>query len=382
MSWLGRVSVLQLGPGELSLAYYISAFVLVLLLIGSGLGLWLIRTESGDQPVDSERLINAFDEPVAVLDPEDTVLLANIPFRTMFGGEIDGKSAGDVLEDHPAVAEAVAEKTETDVELASEGQKRTYRVLLYPMGRQPRPPRKWIVLLHDITDHHNRQVELEAENEQLEEFASLISHDLRNPLDVAIGRTNAVREEVDDPDLDGHLARTQESHERMRQIITDVLTLAKDNDGIEQREAVPLETAAMDAWSHVETNQATLSVNTQLVIQADQQRLVRVFENLFRNAIEHGGPDVAIEIGSIDDGRGFFVADDGPGIDPEEREAIFDAGYCSDEDGTGLGLAIVAGIAESHKWTVSVTESADGGARFEFTSVETASDELTAQRTE
>jgi len=347
MSRLGWASALQLAPGELSLAYYTAAFILVLLIIGAGLGLWLIRTESGDQPVDSERLINAFDEPVAVLDPEDTVLLANVPFRTMFGSEIGGAPAADVLDDHPTIEEAVAEKEETDIEMEDEGQRRTYRVLLYPIGRQPRPPRKWVVLLHDVTDHHDRQAELEAENQQLEEFASLISHDLRNPLDVAIGRTNAVKEEIGDPELETHLARTHDAHERMRQIITDVLTLARDSHGVGEVEPVPLETAAMDAWSYVETNQATISVDTQLVIRADQQRLVRVFENLFRNAVEHGGEEVLIETGSIE-GGGFFVADDGPGIDPEHRESIFEPGYCSSEEGTGLGLAIVAGIAEDH----------------------------------
>ena len=380
MSRLGWASALQLAPGELSLAYYIAAFVLVLLVIAVALGLWFIRTESGDQPVDSERLINAFDEPVAVLDPADTVLLANVPFRQMFGSDIEGNSAEDVLDSRPAIREAVAEKEETDVEMEREGQRQTYRVLLYPIGRQPRPPRKWIVLLHDVTDHHDRQAELEAENKQLEEFASLISHDLRNPLDVAIGRTNAVKEQTDDPDLEAHLARTQDSHERMRQIITDVLTLARDSHGVGELESVPLETAVMDAWSHVETSEASLSVDTQIVIRADQQRLVRVLENLFRNAVEHGGDDVSIEIGSTE--GGFFVADDGPGVDPEDRTVIFEPGYCSSEDGTGLGLAIVAGIAEGHGWTVSVTESADGGAQFEFTGVETESEDLTAQAAE
>ncbi|MXR50523.1 hypothetical protein GRX03_02730 [Halovenus sp. WSH3] len=380
MSWLGRPSVLQLAPGEFSLAYYIAAFLLVLLIIGAGLGLWLLRTESGTESVDAERLINAFDEPVTVLDPEDDVLLANVPFRAMFGEDLSGEAAADVFGSHPEIQTAVEEKDETVVELDSEGGKRTYRVQLYPIGRQPRPPRKWVVVLHDVTEHQNRRAELEAENEQLEQFASLISHDLRNPLDVAIGRTNAVKEQLDDSELETHLARTQESHERMRQIITDVLTLARDGHGIGETEPVPIETAAMDAWSHVDTDDASLSLDTQLVIQADEKRLVRAFENLFRNAVEHGGDDVSIEIGRID--GGFFVADDGEGIDPDDRESIFEPGYCSDEDGTGLGLAIVSEIAEGHGWTVSVTESADGGAQFEFTGVDQAPDELTPQAAE
>ena len=382
MIWLGWLSAVALAAGGLSFTSYVIAFILVLLVFSASIGIWWIRTDVGSQSVDSERLLNAFDEPVAVLDPDDDVLLANVPLRTMFGSDIEGDAAADVFETHPDLATAVADKEEITTELRTDGETRSYQLRLYPMGAQPRPPRNWVVVLHDVTEHETRAAELEAENKQLEQFASLISHDLRNPLDVAIGRTNAIREITDDPDLDAHLARTQDAHERMQQIITDVLTLARDGREIGDIEAVPLETAAMDAWSHVDTDGATMSVDTQLVIEANEQRLVRVLENLFRNAVQHGGDDIAIVIGELDDGVGFFVADDGAGIDPGEREAIFEAGHTASGDGTGLGLAIVSGIAEGHGWTVSVTDSADGGARFEFGGVETAPDGRTARTAE
>ena len=60
---------------------------------------------------------------------------------------------------------------------------------------------------------------------------------------------------------------------------------------------------------------------------------------------------------------GFAVADDGPGIPADDRDRVFESGYTTG-DGTGLGLAIVKTIAEAHGWTVSVTESDAGGARF------------------
>ena len=382
MSWLGQSLVVVLSTGGLSFTYYVIAFILALLVLAGAIAVWWVRTDAGDQPVDSKRLLNAFTEPVAVLDPSDDVLLANVPFRTIFDSDIKGDAAETVFNGHPELATAVADKEEVTTELHHDGETRTYQLRLYPMGAQPRPPRNWVVVLHDVTEHENRQRELEAENEQLEQFASLISHDLRNPLDVAIGRTNAVRELADDPDLDFHLARTQDAHKRMQQIITDVLTLARGNQDVGQLDAVPLETAAMDAWSHVDTNGATVSVDTQLVIEANEQRLVRVLENLFRNAVDHGPENVSIVVGSLDDEAGFFVADNGPGIDPTDRDAIFEAGYTADDEGTGLGLAIVSGIAQAHGWTVSVTESVDGGAHFEFTGVETAPDGRTAKTAE
>jgi hypothetical protein len=73
-----------------------------------------------------------------------------------------------------------------------------------------------------------------------------------------------------------------------------------------------------------------------------------------------------IRVGGLS--RGFYVEDDGFGIPAAESEEVFEYGYSTDEEGAGLGLSIVEAVAEAHGWTVSVTESAEGGARFVFTS--------------
>jgi signal transduction histidine kinase len=94
-----------------------------------------------------------------------------------------------------------------------------------------------------------------------------------------------------------------------------------------------------------------------------------VFENLFRNAVEHAGDDVTITVGTLD--GGFYVDDDGPGIPEDERDRVFEAGYSTGEAGTGFGLSIVRDVVEAHGWDIRVVEGADGGARFEITGVET-----------
>ena len=227
----------------------------------------------------------------------------------------------------------------------------------------------------DVTERKRLQDELHEQNERLEDFASVLSHDLRNPLAVAQGRLDA----VDDADA----AAVEEALARMDSLITDVLALAREGEVVEATERVSLGEVATYAWSMVETEALVLDVPEDVVVHADRERLVSVFENLFRNTVEHGSTGSRTRSGNTvehADGAstvtvaptedGFVVADDGPGIPAGERDSAFDRGHTTDPDGTGFGLAIVAAIADAHDWTVSVGESADGGAAFAFHGVE------------
>ncbi|MFA1611195.1 sensor histidine kinase [Halobellus rubicundus] len=75
---------------------------------------------------------------------------------------------------------------------------------------------------------------------------------------------------------------------------------------------------------------------------------------------------VTVSVGPLPDGAGFYVADDGPGIPEAERSKVLESGYSQSDDGSGLGLAIVSRIADAHGWSVEISESDTGGARFEF----------------
>jgi signal transduction histidine kinase len=121
-------------------------------------------------------------------------------------------------------------------------------------------------------------------------------------------------------------------------------------------------------WQNVPTEDATLTIDDTGFITADPDRVQQLFENLFRNAVEHGGPDVRVRIGPLSDG--FYVEDNGPGILEEDQETVLQSGYSTNHGGTGFGLAIVRQVAEAHRWEITVTDGADGGARFEFSHVE------------
>jgi signal transduction histidine kinase len=145
------------------------------------------------------------------------------------------------------------------------------------------------------------------------------------------------------------------------------LTLARGESIVTDTGEVDLRTVTTEAWGYVDTAEATLTVADEVqTVTADGERLTQLFENLFRNAVEHGGSDVTVTVGKLDGDDGFYVEDDGRGIPPEKRTKVFDHGVTSTEGGTGFGLSIVADIAKAHGWSVSVTEGTDGGARFEF----------------
>ncbi|QLH75896.1 PAS domain S-box protein [Halosimplex rubrum] len=255
----------------------------------------------------------------------------------------------------------------------------------------------------DESRRHRR--ELERQNERLDEFASIVSHDLRNPLQVATARLDFVREECDSD----HLDAVERAHDRMEALIEDLLTLGREGKAVLDIEPVDLDDAARSCWRSVRTPEATLVIETDAAVRADRSRLQQLLGNLLANAVEHGStsprsqtPEDAVEhgatggrsradeateagdpatdgstgvvtvrVGRLDDGSGFFVADDGPGIDEAERDRVFSSGYSTATEGTGFGLSIVEQIADAHGWSVGIVESEAGGARFEIRGVET-----------
>lgn len=217
-----------------------------------------------------------------------------------------------------------------------------------------------VLVTQAVTEQRQMATELEQKSERLAEFSSMVSHDLRNPLNVAQGRLNLYRETGDET----HLNDVDAALNRIHELTTSLLTLAQHGAPTDIIEPVTLESVAEDAWTMVETKSGTLETEPGTV-QGDKGQLQGLFENLIRNAIGHGGPDVTVRVGPLD--NGFYVEDTGTGIPPEEREQVFEHGFSTGYGGSGVGLAIVRRIADAHGFDISVRASAEGGARFEFT---------------
>jgi len=357
---LGRVGPVGLATGGVALTYA------------------ALRFETTNMsPVAHNTVVENIRDGVFVLDRRDRVTEINDVAEEILGidGDGTGRHAEDVLAVYPGLYERYESATDTREEIGLDDgeEQRFFHIQISPLYDSRDRQMGRLFLIHDITDQKRRQQELKRQNERLDQFASLVSHDLRNPLNVAEGYLDMVEKTGDT----AYLEKVDDSLDRMSQLIDDVLTLAREGQTIEETDSVSLRETAGDAWRNVDTADAVLEVRSDAAFVANRERLLRVFENLFRNAVEHGRDDVRVRIGVLDGsvghstaGKGFYVADDGPGIPEDQRADVLRDGYTTSEDGTGLGLSIVSEIVDAHGWDVRITESDAAGARFEITGVE------------
>jgi len=236
-------------------------------------------------------------------------------------------------------------------------------------GDETGRPDRIIGIATDVTDRKTRERELQRQNERLEEFASVVSHDLRNPLNVAQARVELLRQEHEST----HLDSVENALARMARIIDDMLRLAREGRDIGDTEAVDLRDAVESAWTltvpeDVEAELSYADESGRAVIVADPDRLHQLLENVLRNAIDHGGSDVTVRVEATE--AGFAIEDDGSGIPPGDRDRVFDTGYSTGEAGTGFGLSIVEQIVDAHGWEVRVIGGSEGGTRLEISGVE------------
>jgi PAS domain S-box-containing protein len=273
---------------------------------------------------------------------------------------------------HAAVTNG--ERIDDDVRRRTDGGTRRFLLRSVPFADDDETQSGYFIYT-DVTAMKERERELERQNERLDAFTGVVSHDLRNPLSVARGYADLAAQTGDA----SHVAEVIDQLDRMDTMLDELLTLASQGEVVGDTERVDVETVARRAWSHVETGDATLSVDVdQQAVDADAGRLQELLENLVRNSVEHGaGSDarsaaadggangLSVTVGALVDDDGFFVADDGVGIPESDRDAVMEMGYSTASDGTGFGLGIVSEIARAHDWSVAVTESRDGGARFE-----------------
>ena len=325
-----------------------------------------------------ELLVDNTPDVVAQVERDGEIVAANPAMADLAGVDRASLRGASLTEQFPETGEswltagqAVLETGESRT-FESELDGRHFHNIVVPVDiRTERDT--FQLIARDVTERTERARELKRKNERLDRFASMVSHDLQGPLDIATMNAKLLAEEFEEPPEE--LDAIQRSHDRMERLIEDVLTLARQGDTVDDAEPTSVGAAARKVWPYVDADDTDLVVESDAEIMADEGRLQELLSNLFRNAITHGDADT-VRVGTFADGSGddedtlaFYVADDGTGIPEEDYETVFETGFSTSGDGTGFGLAIVEQIADAHGWMVEVGESEDEGARFDVTGV-------------
>jgi len=321
---------------------------------------------------------------VLTLADEDGVIRYESPSVERVLGYERGEGRGDHItdrvhpEDRAAVSETfqslTADRTQAreSVEYRIEKPDGTYVRVRSVGSSEPTDDGWYVINTREVTDRNATETEHAEPTRNFDEFAKVVSHDLRNPLNVASGHVELLYEDLkgNDADVRERLEKVIHAHDRMETLIADLLTLARSGKDVDEMRWIPFESLSQRCWRNVSTGNAEVSIEFDGEVRADTSRLQQLLENLIRNAVEHGGEGVTVTIGETDDRDGFYVADDGTGIPDPLRDQVFRNGFSTNSDGTGFGLAIVRGVADVHGWEVETAESRDGGARFEITGVD------------
>ncbi|AUX10273.1 signal transduction histidine kinase with PAS domain [Halalkaliarchaeum desulfuricum] len=322
-----------------------------------------------------ETIIQSISDAVYTLDDEGRIQFVNDSYVEMKGISRE-ELVGTKIDQW--VDEGVLERTKPEFERIKKGEQETAQIkYAFKRATGERIPVELrfaplptfggdetgrVGVIRDVTERKQWERELERQNERLDAFARVVSHDLKNPLSVADGRLELAREECDSD----HLAAVDGALDRMDELIADLLTLAKSGEQVSGMEPCDLGALVDSCWDNVDTKNATLQNEVDATVRCDHSRVQQLLENLIKNAAEHGGEDVTITVGDLPDTSGFYVEDDGPGIPKPERKKVFESGYSNANGGTGFGLAIVDEIVGAHGWTVHVTEGTEEGTRFEI----------------
>ncbi|WP_049890892.1 GAF domain-containing protein [Natrinema versiforme] len=231
-----------------------------------------------------------------------------------------------------------------------------------------------LIVYSDVTEANRREREAAAAEARLETIADLVDEDVRTPLNVARGYLELAAETGDQE----HFAEVDDAQERLRELVDQLVAIARRDDVLVETEPVAVHDVARRAWVAVDTGDARLVTRAanDRVLEADKARLRELFEHLLQAVVEDAGSDdfgtgpgandaggdaPIVTVGATDDG--FYVArhstDGDAATDDDGLETNPVPGRLAAADGTGFGLGTVERIADAHGWSVGVAEDDD-----------------------
>jgi PAS domain S-box-containing protein len=333
-------------------------------------------------------LLESSPEPVVVVDRGGCLRYANAPCESLFGvapAALIGRRAGEfVLRQEPAVrcpeAGDAAGTLRGSVELRHPDGPRWASYAARPLSAPGTPGVGAVAFLRDETERRRDDLRRSRVHDELEQTIRAVSHDLRSPLVSVLGFSRLLRD-----DFGGalgergthYLDRIVEAGRTMESLIRELLDFARIGHAGESRCWVDPCEVLQQLRGELKPRLDHMGVELAMpadapLLHCDRMRLYQLFSNLIGNALDHMGPCdnpcIEVEIREDGDWHQISVRDNGRGIDPEERERIFEMFQTIPRDGsrkgTGIGLSIVKKIAELHGGCVWVESAPEAGATF------------------
>ena len=336
--------------------------------------------ERADREEEYRQLTERISDAYYAVDTEFTVTFWNDVIADNVGVSAD-EVVGETLWDHfPAVEGTVVE--ERLREAMETGEPTTceyyYEPADYWTVLQIYPDESGLaVISKDITERKEYEKQLEQSNERLQEFAYILSHDLQEPLRMVSSYVRLLAEELDehiDDETQQYIDFAVDGADRMRGMIDGLLLYSRvETEGSEfNKTDVDSVLAAVerDLEFKLDETSATLVVDELPTVQADEEQLIQLFENLIKNAVEHGDEGTTVEVSSVEGSNGhrFAVTDDGPGIPHQQQDDLFKLfNKGGESEGTGIGLAICERIVSRHNGDIWVDSEPGDGTTFNFT---------------
>ena len=230
--------------------------------------------------------------------------------------------------------------------------------------------------MHDVTTLKEQEQELRArerdvrnKNEQLEAFADIVTHNLRNPHHIASSYLELARESDDPQDIQ----RVLDALDRMDRIIDNLLTYASINEVTVEREPVSLEATAQRIWNDLAADGTDGHVETagDITVRADPELLAFAFETLFEGTIRytdaHQPESPIVRVGPLPSRDGFLIEELKPGVIPGSKETTPRGGDLRGDE-TDFTIEVVERVATAHDWELTLREN--DGMRLEITGLE------------
>jgi PAS domain S-box-containing protein len=347
-----------------------------------------------------EMIANMGEGVCLVTTDNQRIVFANPSLEQMLGfgpGELIGRRAVDVMKPDDLTPEEEAEREEAERCLREQGHctfegRRVRRDGTSIWSRtttttfeHPRYGAVWVAVQQDVTEER-RAREATAELERAKsEFLSSVSHELRTPLTSILGYAALLREDTEGVvDASDHIEVIERNASRQLRLVEDLLSIARIQAGEFEVQRQPLDLAEVVRLGVEAMRPAAREAGLRLELECecgkparvlgDADRLDQVLANLLANAIKFtpSGGRIGVRLATTPEEATLTVADDGPGIQPQERAHLFDRLFRGDDvkrlqvSGAGLGLAIARSIVEAHDGSIEVGDEPGGGASFEI----------------